>query len=224
MADTARVSAGVEELIKQIRDEGVQAAREEADRILKNARDQAARMLDGARKETRELKAKTLAEIQNEKVTSEEALKLASRDTILRLGNEVRATFEQYVKRLVAEKLGDEDVLKEVILAIARKAGATLPEDREIILLLGSDPASPDKKISGAAEKKFRQLVLKSTGGMLREGIDLKGVGEKFAGVKIQLKGENIQVDLTDQAIAELLVRHLIPRFRKIMMGQHAVV
>jgi len=211
MSESAKVSAGVEELIRQIRDEGVQATRQEADKILKDARDQAARMLDGARREVQELKARSHEEIQNEKAASEEALKLAARDSILRLGNEVRATFEAYVKRLVAEKLSEEDVLKEVILALARKAGAMLPADNEIVLLLAGDPAVAGKKTADAAEQKFRQLVLKTAGGMLREGIDLKTVGEKFAGVKIQLKGQNIQVDLTDQAIADLLVRHLVP-------------
>lgn len=220
MAETTKVSAGVEQLIAQIRDEGVQAARQEADRILKNARDQAARMLDAARKEAHALKVKTVTEIQTEKTASQEALKLAARDTILRLGNEIRANFERYVKRLVAEKLSDEDFIREIILAIARKTAAALPEDQEILILLSGDPEVSGKKASDTAEQKFRRLVLKMTDGVLREGIEIKVVGEQFAGMKVQLKGTDIQVELTDQAIAGLLVRHLLPRFRKIMTGQ----
>lgn len=220
MAESTKVSAGVDELIAQLRDDGVKAARQEADRILKEARDRAARMLESARKEVHDLKAKNLVDIQTEKAASEEALKLAARDTILRLGNEIRATFEGYVKRLVAEKLSDEDFLKEIILTIARKTATILPEDNEILILLSGGASEAGKKASDAAEQKFRRFVLKTTDGILREGIDIKAVGDKFAGMKVQLKGTNIEIELTDQAIAGLLMRHLISRFRKIMTGQ----
>ncbi|MDP8263250.1 MAG: hypothetical protein P9M13_08105 [Candidatus Ancaeobacter aquaticus] len=220
MVEPVKVSAGVEELIAQLRDDGVKAAQEEAEKIIKDARTRAAHLLEKARREVHELKSKSIAEIHTEKTASQEALKIAARDTIIRLSNEVRSAFEGYVKRLVTEQLSDEGFLKDLIIAIAKKNAMLLPEEEQLLVILSADPEVSGKASLDATEKKFRQFILKSTAGFLREGIDVKVSDDKFAGIKVQLKEKNIVIELTDQAISSLLVRHLMPRFRKIMTGE----
>ena len=49
MAETTKTSSGVQELIDRIRDQGVQAAQEEADRLLRHARQQATEIVAQAK-------------------------------------------------------------------------------------------------------------------------------------------------------------------------------
>ena len=56
MAEETPTSSGVQDLISRIRDEGVQAGRQEAERILAEAQQQAARRVDDARSEVDEMR------------------------------------------------------------------------------------------------------------------------------------------------------------------------
>jgi V/A-type H+/Na+-transporting ATPase subunit E len=55
------------------------------------------------------------------------------------------------------------------------------------------------------------------TGEMLREGVTF-GVGEDIqAGVRVRLVDHDVEIDLSDEALAGFLARFLVPRFRQIM-------
>lgn len=222
MAEPTKTSSGVEELISQIRDEGVRAAREEADRILKDAKEQAASILNKAKTEARETETKTREVIQEERTASLEALNLAARDTIVRLGEEVRTVFEEHVKRLISQELQDETILREAILLLAGKACKRIEKNEAVEILLSPESFNQDdleKKKDSKGEERLKHFILKITSDMLREGVEIKPSGEKFKGIRIRLKGQDLEMDLTDKAIADLLMDHLIPRYRRIIRG-----
>jgi V/A-type H+-transporting ATPase subunit E len=54
---------------------------------------------------------------------------------------------------------------------------------------------------------------------ILREGLDIGARDDQEAGIRIQLLDDDLEIDLTDRAIADLLLRHLVPRFRAMMEG-----
>jgi V/A-type H+-transporting ATPase subunit E len=222
MAEPTKTSSGVQELISQIRDEGVRAAREEADRILKEAKEQAASILEKAKTEAQETETKTREIIQEERTASLEALNLAARDTIVRLGDEVRIVFESHVKRLISQELQDEKILKEAILMIAGRTGKQIEENEAVEILLSPATFNHEEtadKNDSKGEDRLKSFILKITSDMLREGVEIKPSGEKFKGIRIRLKGEDLEMDLTDKAISELLMAHLIPRYRRIIRG-----
>ena len=68
-------------------------------------------------------------------------------------------------------------------------------------------------------EGTLSHFVATVTKDMLREGIEIGTRDDDSSGIRIQLREEDIEIELTDQAIAELLLRHLVPRFRAIMEG-----
>ena len=53
---------------------------------------------------------------------------------------------------------------------------------------------------------------------VLREGVTFSA-GEGFDGIRIKLRDRDLEVDVTEAAIAPLLVKHLQPRFRAVMEG-----
>jgi V/A-type H+-transporting ATPase subunit E len=222
MAEPKKTSSGVQELISQIRDEGVKAAQTEADRLLKEAKEQAAVIHEKAKTMAEETKSKARQEIEDERTATLEALNLAARDTIVRLGEEVRTVFESHVKRLISQELQDEKILREVILTVAGKACKRLEKNEAVEILLSPesfDHESIDTHKGSKGEERLKHFILKITGDMLREGIEIKPSVERFKGIRIRLKGEDLEMDLTDKSIAELLMGHLIPRYRRIIRG-----
>jgi V/A-type H+-transporting ATPase subunit E len=65
----------------------------------------------------------------------------------------------------------------------------------------------------------MRHLVLGISGDMLREGVDLKPSEDISGGIRIRLVGEDLEIDLSDQAISDLLLQNLLPRYRAIVTG-----
>ena len=63
----------------------------------------------------------------------------------------------------------------------------------------------------------LRDYVAGLTAEMLREGVTL-GVGPDVdAGIRVRLVQQDVEIDLSDAALAGFLSRFLVPRFRQIM-------
>jgi V/A-type H+/Na+-transporting ATPase subunit E len=62
-------------------------------------------------------------------------------------------------------------------------------------------------------------FVLSLGGGMLREGLSFGVADDAQAGIRVQLVDENMQIDLTESAVSQLLLRHMLPRFRALLRG-----
>ncbi|MEW6356717.1 MAG: hypothetical protein AB1696_10345 [Planctomycetota bacterium] len=222
MADTQVDSAGVQQLINKLREEGVQAGRQEADRVVQEARQQAAKIVAQAKAEADETRAKARAEIEAEHSAAIDALHLAARDTQIRLREMVKSTFAVHVKRLVSEELQDRDFLRQIILAIVERAVPRLKEGQSAEILISDEIFEAEDKRGKLTEKGkeyARQFLLNVTGEMMREGIEIKPAGDKKHGVRLRLSGEDVEIDMSDEAISDLLVKHMVPRYRTLVLG-----
>ena len=221
--DGTASSVGVEALIERLRRQGVDAglsAKEEivaegereAEKIVKAARDKASSIVEEARQEAERLKS-----------SGEDALKVAVRDTTLRMRETLRKRLEGQVRKLVSEQLVDREFLRELILEVARKAradsGADEAEDIEVLLPpeaigldeLQRDPAELESRLS-----RFAKEIASAT---WREGVTVGALEGGDRGIRVRLKDEELELDLSDKAIADLLLEHLQPRFRAVMEG-----
>ena len=223
MAETTKVASGVQELISRLRDEGVKAGQEKSDQILQEAQEQAARIVATARAEAEELLSKARSEIEREKAAALESVRVAIRDTELKMEAEVKADFAAHVRRLVSVEMSDKKFLRQMILGIAGMAADEKAcEDRPIEVLLPKDLFATDEKRTRLTEKgqeRVRRLVLGISGDMLRDGVDLKPSDDISGGIRIRLVGEDLEIDLSDKAISELLLQNLLPRYRAIVSG-----
>lgn len=215
MAESSPVSSGVQTLIDRIRDEGVQAGQHEAERVLQEAQQRAADMLAQARAEADSLRAQARAEIEAERTAAQEALQLASRDTVLAFRAELTQRFSEAVRRLVGTELQHTEFLQQIILAIASRAVPDSVADRRLELLLSNELFPQDEQERAA----LRDFILASAREMLQAGIDLKASGDTTPGIRVRVVGEDVEIDLTDKAISALLLKHLLPRFRALAEG-----
>ncbi len=219
MPETAQTTSGVQDLIDQIRNDGILAVKQETEKMILKAKEDAAVIVAKAKAEAKAEKDRSDNQIASEKAAALEALKLAARDSVLRLGKEVRTAFEGHVRKLVAAELKDTNVLKEMIIAIAGKSGSQIPvaQDIEVLLSAGSLSTQEIKDQPQPNDDRIKELILKITRDMLREGIELKSSPGANAGIRVKLKNEDLEIDLTEKALTDLLVQHLLPRYRKIV-------
>lgn len=223
MTELEKASSGVKELISRLRDEGVQAGQQKADEMVKEAQERAAQIVAEAQTEADDLRTKARAEIETERTAAQEALKVAARDTMLSLASEVQAAFEAHVRRLVSMELKDKDFLQRVILAVAGVATADkVCEGQPAELLLPEDLWVTDEegtRLSEEGEERFRHFVIGVSEEMLREGVMLKPYKGIHAGFRVKLVGEDLEIDLSDKALSDLLLKHMTPKFKSIFEG-----
>lgn len=213
-------SSGVEELIERLREQGVAAGRSQADELLEQARRRAEQRLDEARREADEIVQRARAEASQTKQAGEEAVRLAIRDAVLRLKSELVERFADRVQRLVTRELEDQDFLKQLILEVASRAAP--PTDQAARITLPKDIVGLEQLRRNPEEVKegtLSHFVVTVTKEVLREGIEIGARDDEAAGIRIQLEDDDLEIDLTDRAVADLLLRHLVPRFRAMMEG-----
>ncbi len=223
--DTTEDAAhGVQALIDRIRDDGVQAARDEAARIVREAKEEAAAIVAKAKREAEETEHAASERIRLEDVAAREALQLASRDTIKELGTSVRDAFERHLKRFISAQTSDRKFMRKVILALAGKAAEETTMNRSVEILLSEDLG---KEIAGdaaedvEAERQIREFILGVSSESMREGIQFHVDPAIEDGVSVRVVGEDLQLDLNKDTISGFLIRHLLPRYREILEGKH---
>ena len=214
---------GVQALINRLKSEGVAAGKSEGEDILAKAKAKADEIVAQAQKKADGLLADARAEAAKEKAATEDGLKVAARDLVLSLRNELGDRIQQEAGRLVGTTLEDQDFLQKLILAMAgnakENASVSETEPMEIVLpekIVTFDELkqSPESVESGT----LTHFVIALAGKALREGVTFS-TAPGFDGIKVKLTDRDVSIDLTEEAIATLLKRHLQPRLRAVMEG-----
>lgn len=205
MTNQSKDTSGVQKLISRLKDDGVKAGQEEAQRMIKEAQEKAVTIVSQARAEADELLESTRSQIEVEKNAAKESLKVAIRDTELMMESKLKARFADHVKHLISNELEDEEFLKQLILKVAGSSSSNVPEDKELDLLV--------------AKEKLDPLVLELSGTVLRKGIEIKACENNKTGILIRMKGEDVEIDLSHNAISEILLKYLLPRYKAILTG-----
>jgi V/A-type H+-transporting ATPase subunit E len=222
MADAAKIPSGVHELIVTLREEGVKAGQQEAERLLRQAQGQADQIVAQAKGEAQEIRRQMREEIEKERTAAQEAIKMAFRDTELRLESEITAVFAAHVKRLVSMQLQDRDFLRQLILSIVGRVASGVRADQPVEVLLPDQLFVTDDRgarLTDEGKKRLRHFILGISSEMLREGVEMRPAGNDDAGMRIRLVGKDLEIDLSAKAMSELLLKYLIPRFREILKG-----
>ena len=222
MADSNQIASGVQDLIHRIRDDGVRAAKDQGEIVLRDARKSGAQIVADAKAEAAEILDKARARIASEKEASEQALKLAARDAVKELSSEIYHAFERHVTRLISAELKDTEFLRHLIVAIATRAVPEGYDDRAVDILLSEEVFTPEAKSTPESEEsdmRIREFILGIASEMMREGVEIKADGDVSSGVCVKVTGENIKIDLNEKTISEFVLRHLLPRYRRILQG-----
>jgi V/A-type H+-transporting ATPase subunit E len=217
-------SSGVEALIERLREDGVASGRAEAENIVADAKRQAAALEQEAQRKAEEILRQARAEADRTRAAGEEALRVAMRDSILKMKGHLSTRFSEEVRRLVAADMAQETFLARLILEVAGRARreAAMDDATQLEVLLPPGVVALDelrRRPEELREGSLTHFVLSVANNVLRDGVSFGTAGDLRGGIRIRLREGEIQVDLTPERVAEVLLEHLHPRFRAILEG-----
>lgn len=216
-------SSGVEALIERLRAEGVAAGETEAQRIRAEAEQRAAGLVRDAEARARQILENARKEADALRTGGEEALRIAMRDTVLRLKVELANRFSDEVKRLIAVEMEQQAFLERLILEVAARAreeAGVGGQAVEVLLprsLVGLEELR--RNPLELREGSLSHFVLSLAGNILADGVTFAVDPAEGRGIRLYLKEKEVYIDLTDEKVAALLLEHLQPRFRAILEG-----
>ncbi|MEJ2668975.1 MAG: hypothetical protein P8077_01500 [Gammaproteobacteria bacterium] len=217
------IAQGVDELVRRLRHEGVEAAQRESDAILAEARQQAQRIVEEAQQHVVALQAESREQLRKEKMAAEEALSHAYRDLILDMKNRLLQRMAVDVQDLVGARLENPLLLEKIIVELVSRMAQDIPiadeEKVEVILpkALGQGETSwdPSSAKTGVLADLIRQVMTQ----VLREGVTFSLAKDDKRGIRLKLLESQVQLSVTDEAIAEHLLYYLHPRFKAMLDG-----
>jgi V/A-type H+-transporting ATPase subunit E len=222
-ADTEATSSGVEALIERLRQQGVEAGRAARDEFIGEAEREGETIIKDAREKAAAIVAEAHQESERLQASGEDALRVAMRDTVLRMRETLRKRLEGQVRSLVAKQLVDEEFLRRLIVEVAGKARDNSQADQaehvEVLLppeVIGLEDL---QRRPEELESKLSQFAKQIASATWRDGVIIDTLEPGSRGIRIRLKDEELELDLSDRAIADLLLEHLQPRFRAVMEG-----
>lgn len=212
-------SHGVQELIDQIREKGVDAGKEESTRIVRDAEQRATWILEQANEQADEIRAMAEQEAEFTRNAGKESLRLAFRDIHAKLRDELSQQFAQQLQKLIVLELQDPQTLKKLLISAA--ANARLPDEEMTIVLperaMGLERLRQDPE--ALQQGPLIELVSATATELFSSGITVATASNGRAGMHILLRNGEVTVDLSEQALSGLLLAHLLPRFRAILEG-----
>lgn len=210
MSDEKNEASGVQQLIDRLHDQGVSKGRVEADSLISAARQQAMETIDAAKRQADEILSAARTEAERTRRSGEDAVRLAGRDAIIELTEALREDFLRKLHFLVQHELEDTSFLREMILEITRNA-VSRGEGSVNLVFLGD--VSSDKHAGGSLHEFARGLAADA----VRDGLTYSISDSETPGIRVQLVGDDLEVDLTAESLTELLVEYLSPKFREIL-------
>lgn len=219
MDQTTTIPTGVQELIDRLRRDGTQAGQEEAERVVNEAKREAQQIVQEAKSQAASLLSEARAQIETDEQAAIDALSLAIRDARLKLASELSARFSARIKKLVEFELNDKDMLRNLILAVAARSFPEELRDKKVELLVSECFVAKDESASGEGEETLKQLIRGISKDMLREGIEINLVPGQSKGFRARAVGKDVELDLSEEGISELLLSHLLPKFRELYQG-----
>lgn len=212
-------TSGVQDLIDRLGHEGVSEGERQAESIVADARKKADEILDAARSQAAKIVEEARREADQYREAGEEAMRLAGRDAVRDLASKIHEGFRDLLQRLVHNHLEDQEFVKSLILQIAERA---VPEDEQapLEILLPPEVVQEEeirKRLEAGEPDVLTEFVQGLTGEGIREGFSIRLSEEDQTGLVVRVANEDVEIDLTDEAITDLLAVHLLPRFRAVM-------
>jgi V/A-type H+-transporting ATPase subunit E len=197
----------IESFVAKLQEEGIEAGRQEAQRILQEAQQEAQQSLDQANQEAQRIIEQAKGQAQRSLERCRMELQLACRDAVLRLrdalGKALRAILAQHVGR----ELSDPQFLRQALHELVQLYAQADLEHR------GFELNVPPQLRDKLSEWALREISQQSEDGSHRS-VQLKGA-LKQAGFEYRVNGATIEVTL--ESVVEMLSELISPRLRQVL-------
>lgn len=197
----------IQKICDILRRETLEPAGEQAEKIVSDARAEAERLLAQAREQVAELEAAAHQRILQERSVFDSSVNQAVRQSVETLRQQVEGRlFSEELGHTLASATADPKVIATLINSLVEAI------DREGI---GVDLAAIVAKTVKVEE--VNNFLLERVAELLKEGVQ---VGDFRGGAKLRLSDRQITIDISDEALVELLGRYLRKDFRAKLFGK----
>lgn len=220
--DTTPRASGVNELIARLHQEGVEAGEAQARTILEKAKAEAAAIRRQALAEAKNVREAARRDAEAYRQAGEDALQAAIRDAMLALKTQMSERFGAEMRRLVSSQMRDPEFLRRMILELVGRTRDTVGAAEAVEVILPLEVTGFEEfrdRIDELEDTPLTDFVRGVTGDLIREGVTFTWSDDVAAGARVYIEGDDVTVDLSDAAVADMLARYLQPRFRAILEG-----
>ncbi len=189
----------LQELIEQIKKEGVEAANTEAEAILNAAKAEAATIVAEAKSEADKLLLTAKSENERMVKSSEEAIRQAGRNLLISFRESVARELRALVGEQVSVVYSSDAFAKIVVCAV--ESWVNKPDAEELEVILNESDLQALESILLA---QFKEKALR--------GVTLKANNNFDGGFRIAVKDGGAYYDFSADAVCDMLSNYLSPK------------
>ena len=198
----------LQELTDKLYKDGLAKGKEEGDKYLADAREQAEKIVEEAKAKAAQIVAKAEKDAADLADKAKSDVRMASEQALQATRKDIENILtDSIVKEGTAKALADTDLLKEIIIAVAKNFSAQESADLEVVL-----PESLKKELEPWVEAS----LAKNLKGGVKASFSKKIAG----GFTIGPADGGWFVSLTDETFTALIGEYLRPVTKKLLFGE----
>ena len=185
---------------KQLKEDGIEAAKAEAAKILDEAQKKADKIINAAKAESDKLEKETQTRIQQNRTRSEDEMRLVARDLLISFRKKIEEVGVNLLQGQVAEALNDGEVIKTAITELLKEQ---------------SSGKNWEVSLSGKLGPNLAQVVVNM---FKAKGADAK-LGEALLKAGFEVRHGNEVFEITEYSITESFKKLLSPELKKLLVS-----
>ena len=194
----------LQELIEQIKNDGVAAAETEAKTIVDAAKADAEKLIADAQAQADKILAAAKAETERMTKSSEDAIRQAGRNLLISFRESVSRELETIVGENVAA-VYSSDAFAELIISIVEN-WANKPDAEDIAVILNTQDLN-----------KLEEILLSALKEKMLNGITLKANDNFDGGFRIAVNNGSAYYDYSTEAVVNMLSNYLNPKVTELL-------
>lgn len=189
----------LQELIEQIKKDGVAAAESEAKSIVDSAKAQAEKIIADAKAQAENMIANAKAENERTVKSGEDAIRQAGRNLLISFRESVSRELDLIVSRNVDTVYSSEALSKLIVKAV--ECWAAKPDAEDLAIILNSDDL-----------KSLEEALLSELKAKMLDGVTLKANDNFDGGFRIAVNNGSVYYDYSADAVVDMLSNYLSPK------------
>ena len=189
----------LQELIEQIKKDGVDAAESQAEAILVSAKAEAEKIIADAKAQADKIMADAKTENAKTVKSGEDAIRQAGRNLLISFRESVTRELDAVISENVNAVYSSDALAKRIINAVECWAGK--PESDDISVILNSSDL-----------EKLENAILAELKAKMLGGVTLKANDNFDGGFRIAVNNNSVYYDYSAEAVTDMLSNYLSPK------------
>lgn len=194
----------LQELIDQIKKDGVEAAEAKAASILEEAKAKADKMIADAQAQADKILANAKSENERMVKSGEDAIRQAGRNLLISFRESVSREIDVILNKSVAEVYSSESLAQIIINVV--EGWAAKPDAEDITVILNSDSL-----------KALEDILLEGVKEKMLNGVTFKANDNFDGGFRIAVNNGSAYYDYSAEAVVDMFSNYLSPKVTELL-------